>query len=160
MSDSTFGQVYLRVHDDEVAKGESGYAYYQVIGKGSRGSSFYSAMPYELSERYTIARHFPKGSLTRAVESPIDTKSLELFKEVKGLKKGDTMILRDYHDSLRIDAFEATISSVTVKTAKNDMGLKNTITTVKFADNKKKLSTFAQTAQERYNQHIIKKNVC
>ena len=150
MANNKFGQVYIKVFEEVETEESKGYAYYQEIAKGTANSSFYSAREYELSDRYKLETHFPSNHITRVVENPLEETSIDLNTEVKGLQKGDKMILRTSNDVMRLNALVATVESVEKITIKD----KETETTstkyrVKFAKDKGVLSDFIKTPTDK-----------
>ena len=143
VANNKYGQVYIKVHDDLSTEEAQGYAYYQEIAKGSEGSSFYSAREYELSDAYKLETHFPKNHLTRIVEDPATAESIDLNIEVKGLKVGDKLILRESQDVMRLDALVATVESINkVKLKDKETETTDTKFRVKFSKDKSILSDF------------------
>jgi hypothetical protein len=143
IANNKYGQVYIKVHDDLVTEEDQGYTYYQEIAKGSEGSSFYSAREYELSDIYKLETHFPKNHLTRVVEDPSTAESIDLNIEVKGLKKGDKIILRAPQDVMRLEALVARVESITkVKLKDKETETTDTKFRIKFSKDKSILSDF------------------
>ena len=106
-------------------------------------------------------KHFKKNSLARSVEDPASTMSIDLFQEIKGLKKGDRMILRKHHDVLRLSAVEATIENVKKVSVKDKAtGVKRSVFRVTFAKKRKRVSDFVKTAKQRYAEHVVDENRC
>ena len=115
LTNPNYGQVYIKVHEDLPGEETKGYSYYQTVAKGSKSSNFYTNNESDLYTPYNIDKHFPKGAVVRQVED-VDIDTITLHKEVKGLEKGDTMILRSYDDVLREFAVQVTISKINPKT--------------------------------------------
>ena len=103
--------MYIRVHQDVLDQDTKGFSYYQVIAKGSASTSFYTVDQSDLNIQYSLETHFPKNALVRAVEDG-SINELILYKQIKGLEKGDKMVLRSHDDVLRADGIEVIISNV------------------------------------------------
>ena len=161
MSNPNYGQVYIRIHEDIATDDSKGFAYYQVVAKGSSTASLYSVQKEELSAEYKLDKHFKKNALARSVEDPAGTMSIDLFKEIKGLKQGDKMILRKHHDVLRLSAVEVTVENVKKVSVKDKAtGVKRSVFRVTFAKKRKRVSSFIQTANQRYAEHVVDENRC
>jgi len=153
LSNPKFGQVYVLVHSDIATEGGSNSAYYQTIAKGSATSSLYNVKKAFLSEPYAINDHFKKNTLVRPVED-VTTTSIELFKEVKGLKEGDRMILRNHDDKLRVNAMSAIVTNVEKVETKDETKWK--VTLAKHTP----VSDFKNKAARRYAKHVASENKC
>ena len=141
MSNPNYNQVYIKVHEDVAGEEAKGYSYYQVIAKGSNSASFYTTSELDLVASYDIDKHFPKGSLVRKVED-VNVDTIELYKEVKGLEKGDKLILRTHDDVLREYAVETIVSSVKPVTVTDKVtGIKSTNYTVTLEKERTELYT-------------------
>ena len=111
LANPNYNQVYIRVHEDVLEEGTKGFSYYQVVAKGSASTSFYTVDESDLNTEYSLKTHFPKNALVRAVEDG-SINELVLYKQVKGLEKGDKVVLRSHDDVLRSDGIEVIIASI------------------------------------------------
>jgi hypothetical protein len=153
MSNPNYNQVYVLVHSDIMEEGSGGYSYYQTVAKGSSTASLYNVQKAFLSEAYAVKDHFKKNTLVRPVND-VTEKSIELFSEVKGLQKGDKMILRAHNDTLRVNAVQAIVTNI--KKIETEDSTKWKVTLAKHTP----LSNFKNSAAKRYAAHVASENKC
>lgn len=144
LSNPNYNQVYIRVHQDVLDQDTKGFSYYQVIAKGSASTSFYTVDQSDLNIQYSLETHFPKNALVRAVEDG-SINELILYKQIKGLEKGDKMVLRSHDDVLRADGIEVIISNVSEEKQKDKITeITSTVSKVTFEEQRTDMTPFIE----------------